>query len=198
MTAQCVDQLRALAHQKITGAKQHGPRLLLLGFDRDKTHGRSARRLADRLRVRRVVLLALDEGFDVGGRDQTNLVTQIADGAPPVMRAPTSFHGDNATRLPGKESEDFLSRKLLAERHTAVSAGAVRLKRPLCKVETDDVNLFHGCPLRSWDAQTSPPWHIVMPSGGGIHSINHIRDGTQAFDGNQWSEWAAMNVTTNA
>src|SRR4051794_34066126 len=26
--------------------------------------------------------------------------------------------------------------------------------------------LFH-----SWDAQTSPPWHIVMPSGGGIHSI---------------------------
>ena len=92
-----------------------------------------------------------------GGRDQTNLVTQIADGAPPVMRAPTSFHGDNATRLLGKESEDFLSRKLLAERHTAVSAGAVRLKRPLCKVETDDVNLFHGCPLRSWDAQTSPP-----------------------------------------
>lgn len=76
------------------------------------------------------------------------------------------------------QSEDFLSRKLLAERHTAVSAGAVRLKRPLCKVETDDVNLFHGCPLRSWDAQTSPPWHIVMPSGGGIHSINHFRDGT--------------------
>jgi hypothetical protein len=29
-----------------------------------------------------------------------------------------------------------------------------------------------------WDAQTSPPWHIVMPSGGGIHSINdgHRRD----------------------
>ena len=26
--------------------------------------------------------------------------------------------------------------------------------------------LFH-----SWDAQTSLPWHIAMPSGGGIHSI---------------------------
>ena len=29
-----------------------------------------------------------------------------------------------------------------------------------------------GCPLPSWDAQTSPPWHIAMPSGGGIHSID--------------------------
>jgi len=50
----------------------------------------------------------------------------------------------------------------------------MRLKAPLCKVETDDANFFHGCPLHSWDAQTSPPWHIAMPSGGGIHSIKRI------------------------
>jgi hypothetical protein len=50
----------------------------------------------------------------------------------------------------------------------------VRLKDPLCKVETDDANLFHGCPLRSWDAKTSPPWHTAMPSGGGIHSITYL------------------------
>ena len=45
MATQRVDQLRALAHQKITGAEQHGASLLFLGFDRDKAHGRPARRL---------------------------------------------------------------------------------------------------------------------------------------------------------
>jgi hypothetical protein len=48
----------------------------------------------------------------------------------------------------------------------------MRLKASLCEVKTDDANFFHGCPLHSWDAQTSPPWHIAMPPGGGIHSIN--------------------------
>jgi hypothetical protein len=102
-------------------------------------------RLADRLRVRCVVLLALDEWFDVDGRDQSNLVAQIGNRAPPVMRASAGFHGDNARRLFGKEGEDFLSRKLLAERHASVGVGAVRLKGPLCQIDPDDANLFHGC-----------------------------------------------------
>src|SRR3954464_5809661 len=42
----------------------------------------------------------------------------------------------------------------------------MRLEGPLCKIETDNANLFHGCSLRPWDAKTSPPWHIAMPSGG--------------------------------
>jgi hypothetical protein len=51
---------------------------------------------------------------------------------------------------------------------------SVRLKGLLCNVETYNANLFHGCPLRSWDAQASPPWHIAMPSGGGIRSITYV------------------------
>src|SRR5689334_12608275 len=42
----------------------------------------------------------------------------------------------------------------------------MHLEGPLCKIEADNANLLHGCPLRSWDAKTSPPWHIAMPSGG--------------------------------
>ena len=61
-----------------------------------------------------------------------------------------------------------------------------RLKEPLCKRETDDADLFHGCPLRSWDAKTSAPWHIAMPSGGGIHSINHFRDNTYVTSDNTY------------
>ncbi|VTZ51642.1 conserved hypothetical protein [Methylocella tundrae] len=50
-----------------------------------------------------------------------------------------------------EEAKDLLARKLLAECRAAISASSVRLKRPLCKVDADDANLFHGCPLRSWD-----------------------------------------------
>src|SRR5580692_4714549 len=88
------------------------------------------------------------------------------------MGAPAGLHSDDAAWVLGQKREDFIAREFLAERHPAVSTGAMRLKAPLCKVETDDANFFHGCPLHSWDAQTSPPWHIAMPSGGGIHSIN--------------------------
>jgi len=100
-------------------------------------------------------------------------VSKVADRPAPMMRAAAGLHGDDAARLLGQEGEHLLARKLLPESHVAVATGAMQLKSPLCKVDTDDVNLFHGCPLRLWDAFTSPPWHIAMPSGGGIHSIRN-------------------------
>src|SRR5271163_3018801 len=89
-----------------------------------------------------------------------------------MMGAPAGLHSNDAARVLGQKREDLFARKFLTERHAPISAGAMQLKAPLCKVETDNANFFHGCPLHSWDAQTSPPWHIAMPSGGGIHSIN--------------------------
>src|SRR3954467_10710388 len=166
MTAERVYQLRALPDQKIPRPEQHGARLLSLGLNRDKAHRRSTGSLSDRFRVGGIVLLALDERFDVDGWDQSNLMPEVPDGSPPVVRAPTGFHGDDAARLLGKEAENFLSGKLFAETNAAIGTGAMRLEGPLCKIETDDANLFHGCSLRPWDAKTSPPWHIAMPSGG--------------------------------
>src|SRR5215213_10046154 len=166
MTTERVDQLRALPDQKIPRPEQHGARLLFLALNRDKAHRRSTCSLSNRFRIGRIVLLALDERFDVGGWDQSNLMPEVADGPPPVVRAPTGFHGDDAVRLLGKERENFLSGKLFAEPNAAVGKGAMRLEGPLCKIETDNANLLHGCSLRSWDAKTSPPWHIAMPSGG--------------------------------
>src|SRR3954471_12999056 len=166
MTAQRVYQLRALPDQKIPRPEQHGTRLLSLALNRDKAHRRSTGRLSDRFRVSRIVLLALDERFDVGGWDQANLMPEVTDGPTPVVRAATGFHGDDAARLLGKEAENFLSGKLFAEPTAAVGTGAMRLERPLCKIKTDNANPFHGCSLCSWDAKTSPPWHIAMPSGG--------------------------------
>src|SRR3954451_18959324 len=166
MTAERVYQLRALPDQKISRPEQHGARLLPLGLNRDKAHRRSTGSLSDRFRISHIVFLALDERFDIGGWNQSNLMPEVTDGSPPVVRAPTGFQGDDAARLLGKEAENFFSGKLLAEPNAAVGKGAMRLEGPLCKIKTDNANLFHGCSLRSWDAKTSPPWHIAMPSGG--------------------------------
>src|SRR4051794_16874717 len=166
MTTERVNQLRALPDQKIPRPEQHGARLLSLGLNRDKAHRWSTGSLSDRFRIGRIVLLTLNERFDIDGWDQSNLMPKVTDGPSPVVRAPTGFHGDNAARLLGKEAENFLSGKLFAETNAAVGTGAMRLEGPLCKIKTDNANLVHGCPLRSWDAKTSPPWHIAMPSGG--------------------------------
>jgi hypothetical protein len=165
MTAERVYQLRALPDQKIPRPEQHGARLLALGLNRDKAHRRPTGRLSNRFRVGGIVLLALDERSDIGGRDQSNLMPEVPDGSPPVVRTPAGFHGHNTARLLGKEAENFISGKLFAEPNAAVGKGAMHLEGPLCKIKTDNANLLHGCPLRSWDAKTSPPWHIAMPSG---------------------------------
>src|SRR3954447_3994068 len=166
MTPERVNQLRALPDQKIPRPEQHGARLLSLALNRDKAHRRSTGSLSDRCRIGSIVLLALDERFDVDGWDQSNLMPKVPDGPPLVVRTPTGFQGDDAARLLGKEAENFLSGELFAEPNAAVGKGAMRLEGPLCKIETDNANLLHGCSLRSWDAKTSPPWHIAMPSGG--------------------------------
>src|SRR5689334_7690686 len=144
MAAERVDQLRALPDQKVPRPEQHGARLLFLGLNRDKAHRRPTCRLSDRFRIGRIVLLALDERFDVGGWDQSNLVPEVTDGPSPVVRAPTGFQGDDAARLLGKEAKNFFSGKLFAELNASVGKGAMRLEGALSKIETDNANLFHG------------------------------------------------------
>ena len=107
--------MRALADQEIPRPKQHAARLLFLGFDSNEAHGRSARRFRNRFRVRRVVLLAFDKRFDVRGRDQVNLMPDVADRPTPVMGAPAGLHGDDVAWLLGKKAEDFLTRELLSK-----------------------------------------------------------------------------------
>ncbi len=68
---------------------------------------------------------------------------------------------DDAARLLREEGENLLTRKLSSERHAAINVGAVRLKGSLCGVETDNANSLHECPLRAWDAQTSPASHMT-------------------------------------
>ena len=88
-----------LPDQKIPRSEQHGARLLSLGLNSDKAHRRSTCRLSDRFRVSRIILLALDERFDIRRRDQSNCVPQAGDLACPVMGPATGFQGYQTRRL---------------------------------------------------------------------------------------------------
>ena len=61
VAAKRIDHHRALTDQQLTGPVQHQNRLLLGAFRRRKAHRRTRHRLADRFRIRRVVLVRLDQ-----------------------------------------------------------------------------------------------------------------------------------------
>src|SRR6516165_1695725 len=149
LTTQRIDQLCALTDQEIPRPKQHGARLLFLGFDSNEAHGRSARCFRNRFRVRRVVLLAFDKRLDVRRRDQANFMPGVVDSPTPVMGAPAGLHRDDTAWLLCKKAEDFLTRELLSKGYASIRLSAVRLKGPLCKVETNNRRSFHECPLCS-------------------------------------------------
>lgn len=65
MAAQRVDQLGSLAHEQVSGAEEHGTRLLLLRLHGDKPHGRPLCRFGDCLRIGGIVLLALHERLHI-------------------------------------------------------------------------------------------------------------------------------------
>ena len=122
MTPERVDRLRALADQKIANPELHHARLLFLALHRNEVHGRALRRLADRLRIRRLVLLALHVSLNIGRRDQAHLMTQPADLTASVMRAPARIHRHRATRPRRQKRQNLPTRQLAAERHRAVRA----------------------------------------------------------------------------
>ena len=76
--------------------------------------------------------------------------------------------------LTGEKVQKLLPTNLPAERDRNVRPSTVKLKTALRQIDPDDINLFHGRFLLR-GLVTPPPWHIVMPSGGGVHSINIAR-----------------------
>ena len=96
MRPQCIDQLGTLAHQQIARSMLHQPALLLGRLDPHKAYGRTSDRLADRLGVGGIVLVALDVSLYILRRHQTNLVTELRQLACPwcaVAQASMPRHG---------------------------------------------------------------------------------------------------------
>ena len=79
MAAQGVDGLGALTDPEVTRPEDHRVCLLLRSLHGYEPHGWPRRRLGDSLGISSVVLLPLDEGFDVDRRQQPDLMSERAD-----------------------------------------------------------------------------------------------------------------------
>jgi hypothetical protein len=74
-------------------------------------------------------------------------MAKLLEFASPAMCCGASLHGNNAVGLLGKEHKHLPPRKLLAKHNRPVGARAMQLENALCKVNADDGNFRHGCPL---------------------------------------------------
>ena len=61
---------------------------------------------------------------------------------------------------------------VFAERDRTIRSSSMKLKAALRQIDPDNDNLFHGRLSFHLVLMTPPIWHIAMPSGGGVHSIN--------------------------
>ena len=93
------------------------------GLERDEAHARARRRLLDRLGVRGIVLVPLDERFDVARRQQPYRVTELLDRAPPIVRRSAGLHRQHAPRLHVEKRQQLL-RTTFRRNVTAPSAPA--------------------------------------------------------------------------
>ena len=86
MSANGIRQHRALAYQKLPTAMQHQARLLLLRLRWHKPHRGPRHRLADRCRIVRIVLAALEIRLHIARRHQPHRVAERLQLAAPMMR----------------------------------------------------------------------------------------------------------------
>ena len=131
------DHLGPLPHQKITRPMQHQLTLLLGRFDQHKTYGWAAHRLADRLSVGSVVLIALDVCLHIPRRHQTNLVAKLREFTRPIMCGGARLHADKARRQRLEELQHLAAPKLLPNDDLLGRVDPVNLKHVLGDIQTD-------------------------------------------------------------
>ena len=104
-------------------------------------------------------------------RHQPHLVAKFPQFPCPMVSRGTSFHADQARRKLGKELQDLAAAQLTTDNNLALLINAMHLKNVLRDIQTDRTNLFHGW-FPSCGSNDTAFWHIAMPVGGAIHSIN--------------------------
>lgn len=141
-----VRDLDALTDQDRPGPMQHHDALLLGRLHRYEPHGRPSDRLADRLRVGHVVLLALHVGLHIARRHQAHIVTELDQFARPVMRGSAGLDPHQTRSELAEELQQARSRQLLSNDNAAFSIDAVHLEHRLRDVQSDSDHLSHGSP----------------------------------------------------
>ena len=122
---------------------QHQLTLLLDRFDLHKSHGRPPYRLADRLGVGGIILIALDVGLHVLRRHQPHLVAKLREFTCPIVRCRAGLHAHKATRQRLEEPQYLAAPKLLPNDDLLGRVDSVNLEHILGDIQTDRCNL-HG------------------------------------------------------
>src|SRR5262249_39826360 len=110
-----IDQLRALADQKIPRSMQHQQGLLIGRLDRHEPHRWACHGLTDGGCVGSIVFRPFDIALDVARRHQTHGMTKLGDIARPMMSGSAGFHADQASRNLAKEVDDLLAPQLTGD-----------------------------------------------------------------------------------
>jgi len=137
MRPQGIDHLGPLAHQQIARPMQHQPALLLGRFDLHKTHGWASHRLADRLGIGSVILVALDVGFHIFRRHQPHLVAKLREFARPIMGRRAGLQADKTWRQRFEECQHLAAPKLLPDDDLLGRVDPVNLKHVLGDIQAD-------------------------------------------------------------
>ena len=98
VTAQSIEQLCALRNQHLPYLVTHQRRLVLKRAHADKSHRGPRNRLANRRRVRRVVLLPPHIGLHINGRHHARVMAELDQLARPMMRRSTGLEPYQARR----------------------------------------------------------------------------------------------------
>src|SRR5262245_1742953 len=164
MCSQGIDRLGALADQQIARAVLHQLALLLGRLDAHKAHGWAPDRLADRLGVSCVVLIALEIGLHVLRRHQTNLVSELGQLASPIVGCGTGLHPDQAWRQRCEERDHLAAPQLLSDNDLLSCIDAMNLEYLLGDIQTDRGNLHVDGSLGD-SVATITLWQFVAGSG---------------------------------
>jgi len=108
---------------------------------------RAAARLPDRLCVRRIGPVRLDERRAELRRNQPHVITQAAQHPPPAMGRTTGLHRHHAWRPAGKEGTHLRSRQRPALQLTGLRLDLMHLKNPLCQIQAVSRTVHGGSPV---------------------------------------------------
>jgi hypothetical protein len=137
---------------------------LLRRFYRYEAHRWTPNRLADRLGIGHVVLVAFHISFHIVGWHQASFMAKRNQLTSPMVRRRAGFEVDKARRNLGKEREDLAASQPLAHHYAAHLVHRMNLEDTLCQIKTNCCNIAHGwLPLL-----ISNDHHpgTSMPSGG--------------------------------
>jgi hypothetical protein len=123
---------------------------------RNEAHRRPRNCLADRRRVRRVVLLPANIGLDIGRRHHARVVAQLDQLARPMMRRTTGLQPDKASGQRSEEGQKLVALDRLIENDLARRIDAVDLKDVLGQINANPRDRRSGAIGQTIQARTAP------------------------------------------